>query len=153
MQSGSTQYAHLRKILAGIGACILGFYGGFFAVGVTTLFLIMIVVLLRRDFTQAAADAVGISAIFLLGSLVQFASTNLIQYSYAIPLAIGSAFGAYWGSRTAMKFGNKWLKGLVMAMVLVVIFKLSYTAITGENSSSECLASEGCIIESSDINQ
>ena len=128
MKQGSSKYDHTRKILAGIGAFLLGVYGGFFAVGVTTLFLALIIGLLRRDFTQAAADAVAISAIFLLGSLVQFAGGDLIQYSYAIPLALGCAFGAYYGSRTAMKRGNGWIKGLVMIMVLMVIAKLSYTA-------------------------
>jgi len=129
MAAGSARYSHARKILGGIGAFVLGVYGGFFSVGVTTLFLALIVILLPRDFTQAAADAVAISAVFLLGSLVQFASSDLINYSYAIPLALGSVFGAYYGSRTAMKFGNRWIKGLVMTAVLAVIFKLSYSAL------------------------
>ena len=129
LRAGSARYSNGRKILAGIGAFVLGVYGGFFSVGVTTLFIVLIVILLRRDFTQAAADAIAISAVFLLGSLVQFATTDLIRYEYAIPLAIGSAFGAYWGSRTALKFGNRWLKGLVMMMVLLAIAKLSYSAI------------------------
>lgn len=131
LQAGSQIYGHTRKLLGGIGAFILGIYGGFFAVGVTTLLLALIVGLFRRDFKQAAADAVAISAVFLLGSLVQFAGTGLIQYAYAIPLAAGSVVGAYYGSRTAMRRGNRWIKGLVMAMVLLVIAKLAYSAITG----------------------
>lgn len=128
LRAGSQRYTHTRKLLAGLGAFILGVYGGFFSVGVTTLFIVLIVFILRRDFKQAAADAIAISSIFLLGSLVQFAGSGLIVYSMAIPLAVGAAVGAYYGSRSAMRHGNRWLKFLVMAVVIVAIIKLSYSA-------------------------
>ncbi len=129
LKTGSSRYTASKKALAAVLSFGLGVYGGFFAVGVTTLFVMLIVFLLHRDFVRAAADAVAISAVFLLGSLVEFAITGLIQYSYAVPLAIGSALGAYLGSKTALKFGNRWLKGLVMLMVVLVIAKLTYAAV------------------------
>ncbi len=142
LQAGSHRYSHLRKFMAAGGAFILGVYGGFFSVGVTTLFIALFVVLLRRSLVEAAADAVTISAVFLTGSMVEFAAGNIINYNLAIPLAIGSVIGAYIGSRVALKFGNHWLRGLVMAMVILVVIKLGYSAFL--STQPDCEATETC---------
>jgi uncharacterized membrane protein YfcA len=128
LKAGSARYSTAKKITAGAVSFALGIYGGFFAVGVTTLFVVALVFLLRKDFMQAAADAVAISAVFLLGSLIEYGLSGFIIYEYAIPLGVGSIFGAYLGSKKALKFGNHWLKFLVMAVVLLVIGKLAYAS-------------------------
>lgn len=131
LKAGSSAFSGARKLLAAGFVFGLGVYGGFFAVGVTTLFVIMIVYVLRRDFMQAAADAVWISAVFLLGSLVTFSMNGLIEWRLAIPLALGSVVGAHVGTQAAVKFGNRWLKGLVMTIVILVVVKLAYQFLDG----------------------
>lgn len=127
MRSSSMRFTIAKKISVAIITFFLGVYGGFFAVGVTTLFVATFVFLLRRDFVQAAADAVTISAVFLLGSFVEYAASGFVLYEYAIPLALGSVFGAYCGSRAAIKFGNHWLRGLLFFVVILVISRLGYS--------------------------
>lgn len=139
LQAGSNSFSKARKLLAAAFAFGLGVYGGFFAVGVTTLFVIMIVYVLRRDFVQAAADSVWISSVFLLGSLITFGMNGLIEYRLAIPLALGSVIGAHVGAQAAVKFGNRWLKGLVMVIVILVVAKLAYQFVDG-GSALACQA-------------
>jgi uncharacterized protein len=138
LHAGSNIFSGERKLLAAAFAFGLGVYGGFFSVGVTTLFIIMIVYVLRRDFVQAAADAVWISSVFLLGSLITFGLGGLVDYRLAVPLALGSVIGAHIGARTAVKFGNGWLKSLVMVMVVLVIVKLLYQFIGAGGSALAC---------------
>lgn len=127
MRSSSAHFTLAKKIGVGVITFFLGVYGGFFAVGVTTLFVAAFVFLLRRSFVQAAADAVTISSVFLFGSFLEYAVSGFVMYEYAVPLAFGSLFGAYFGSRTALKFGNQWLRGLLLFIVLVVIGRLGYS--------------------------
>lgn len=126
LRSGSANFSGPRKLLAAAFSFGLGVYGGFFAVGVTTLIVMMMVYVLRRDFIEGAADAIWISAIFLLGALITFSVSGLVNYTLAIPLALGSVVGAHIGARTAVHRGNHWLKGLVVVIVLVVVVKLGY---------------------------
>jgi uncharacterized membrane protein YfcA len=138
MRAGRSRYSNARKLLAGILAFLLGIYGGFFTVGVTTLFVMMLAYLLRKDFVQAAADSVMISAVFLLGSLVTFSMSGLIDYKLALPLALGSVIGAHVGTRAAERFGNKWLRGLMFAIGLVVIIRLADQYIGNGGSALAC---------------
>ncbi len=107
-------------------AFILGVYGGFFLVGVTTFFILLLAFVFKKDILQAVANAVFITAIFLIGAFIVFALKKNIDYSLAIPLAIASVIGSYIGAHIALKFGNKWLKFLITIVAIASIIKLLF---------------------------
>ena len=113
-------------IIAYLLSFLLGIYGGFFLVGVATFFILLFVLVLKKDFLQAVANAVFITAIFLIGALVIFILKKNIDYSLAVPLAIASMIGSYVGAHTALKFGNKWLKFLIVMVAIASIIKLLF---------------------------
>jgi uncharacterized membrane protein YfcA len=138
MHGGVVRYSNARKLIAGILAFALGVYGGFFTVGVTTLFVMMLAYLLKRDFMQSAADSVMISAVFLLGSLITFSMTGLIDYKLALPLALGSVVGAHIGTKAAERYGNRWLRRLIFVIGFIVIIRLADQYIGNGGSALAC---------------
>lgn len=131
LRAGSMAFDAGRKALAAAFAFGLGVYGGFFTVGVTTLFVIMFVYVLRRNFVQAAADSVFVSTIFLAGSLITFIIDGIIEWQFAVPLALGSVIGAHIGTRTALRYGSGWLRGLVALVVVTVVVQLATKSLGG----------------------
>ncbi len=113
-------------IIAYLLSFILGVYGGFFLVGVTTFFILLLAFILKKDLLWAVANAVFITAIFLVGAFITFALKKNIDYSLAIPLATASIIGSYIGAHTALKFGNKWLKFLIAMVAIASIIKLLF---------------------------
>ena len=58
--------------IAAILAFIVGIYGGFFTVAVTTFFIFILVYLLKKNFLEASAESVFIISIVLLVALLVF---------------------------------------------------------------------------------
>lgn len=112
--------------VAAILAFIVGIYGGFFAVAVTTFFIFILVYLLKKTFLEAATESVFIVSIVLLVALLVFIKNDNIDWSYAIPLALSSVVGSWVGAATALKFGDKWIKKLLSVTIIIVILKLIF---------------------------
>jgi len=111
-------------IIAGILCFILGIYGGFFSVGVATFLIFLFILLLGRDLMQGIADSVFVTAVMLIAALFVFVRRNDINFTLAVPLAVTSMIGSYIGAHTAIKLGDKWLRGLLMVVVVTLIIKL-----------------------------
>ena len=103
---------------------LLGIYGGFFSVGVTTFLVFLYVLLLGRDFIAAIANSTFVTSIMLIGATIIFIIKDNIDYSLAIPLSATSIAGSYLGAHTALKFGDKWLKIFITLTVASLIIKL-----------------------------
>lgn len=110
--------------VAAILSFIIGIYGGFFSVAVTTFFMFVLVYLLGKSLLEAAAESVFIISIVLSVALIIFIKAGNINYYYAIPLAVSSVVGSWVGAATAIKFGDKWIRGLLVVTVLFVVIKL-----------------------------
>jgi uncharacterized membrane protein YfcA len=112
--------------IAAILAFLVGIYGGFFTVAVTTFFIFILVYLLKRKFLEASAESVFIVSIVLLVALLVFIKNGNIDWRYSVPLALSSIVGSWVGAATALKFGDKWIKGLLIFTIVVVILKLIF---------------------------
>jgi uncharacterized protein len=113
-------------IIAGILCFVLGVYGGFFSVGVTTFLIFLFVLLLGRNLIQGIADALFVTSVMLVAALIVFVKKNNIDFSLAIPLAIASIIGSYIGAHAALKYGVKWIRGLLIVAVIALIIKLLF---------------------------
>lgn len=102
---------------------LLGIYGG--AIGMSTpTFIAFFFILQRQSFTQSMAIAMFIGFLVSVGAVITFLINDAIVFMYAIPQAIASGFGAYLGSRYAMKRGNSWVKILFIVVASVFLVKL-----------------------------
>ncbi|MPV85410.1 sulfite exporter TauE/SafE family protein [Ostreibacterium oceani] len=56
-----------------------------------------------------------------LGSVVVFVIAGKIVWAIAIPMAIASMFGAYIGSHSAIKYGDGFIKKVIVGMLLLML--------------------------------
>lgn len=112
--------------IAAVLAFIVGIYGGFFTVAVTTFFIFILVYLLKKNFLEAATESVFIVSIVLLVALLVFIKKGNVDWYYAVPLALSSVAGSWVGAATALKFGDKWIKTLLAITVAIVVLKLIF---------------------------
>lgn len=94
--------------------------------GVATLLIFLFVLLLGKDLTQEIADSVFVTSIMLITALVVFIRKDNIDFSLAAPLAITSMIGSYLGAHTALKLEDKWLRVLLIVVVIALIIKLLF---------------------------
>lgn len=104
-------------------AFLLGIYGG--AIGIATCTLLAFYFVFQgQSFSQGMGLALFISFLVAVSSSLVFFYAGSIWFLYAIPQAIASAVGAYFGSKCAIKKGNLWVKGFLIVIVTISIIKL-----------------------------
>jgi uncharacterized membrane protein YfcA len=105
---------------------IISVLGGISSVGTATLALYALVLFTGMTFLEATATQkipASLSRVMVLVILIQH---DLVTWLYALPLAAGYLFGAYWGAHHAIKKGNHWLRGLLIVVVLSTTIKLLF---------------------------
>ncbi len=103
---------------------ILGFYGGFYGAGVSTLLCFTLIYLMGRTMIQGIGTAQVLTFFISLAASVRFAMDGHIQYLKVLPLGLGLVTGAYVGPYVAVKLGNRWIKIVFSIMVSLAALKL-----------------------------
>ncbi len=117
------------KLKLGIGFSLyflLTIFSGFFGAGTGTISIYMIMYLF--GFTIIEIMATGKIPWFVLSltSLIVFAKSGIINYSFGIVLFIGGAVGGYLGTHLVLKKGNQWVKRLFIVVVIIAAIRLLF---------------------------
>lgn len=102
----------------------VGFYGGAIQVGVGLLFLIILNRFSNINLVKSNAIKVSIVLGYTIPVVVIFAVNNLIIWKYGLILAAGNMTGAYLGVKTAVKGGEKIIKGILLFAMIFASLKL-----------------------------
>lgn len=102
----------------------IGFYGGFIQVGVGFLLMGALYHLLRVDLVRVNMHKVFIVLLYTLPALAIFLTTGNVAWGYGLALAAGNALGGWWGARAAVKGGEKVIRVILAAAVLIMALKL-----------------------------
>lgn len=102
----------------------IGFYDGFFGPGTGSILLYAFIRIFKFDFTIGTANARILNFTSNVTSLVLFAYYGRIVYAVGIPMALSMIFGAYLGTKTAIKHGGKIIKPIFVTMSLGIVVKL-----------------------------
>jgi uncharacterized membrane protein YfcA len=113
----------LLSILVG-GA--IGFYDGLFGPGTGTFLIFLFIKYFSLDFIQAAASSKVVNAITNMAALLFFIPAGHILYRVAIPLAICNMAGGFVGSKLALRHGVKFVRGLFLILLMVLVLKMVY---------------------------
>ena len=113
------------KALPGI-AFALGFYDGFFGPGVGTMLIVVFVLVFGDTMTRASGNAKVVNLASNLAALGLFAWRGTVLWQIALPMAVANAVGAFLGSRLAVKRGDRFVRGVVLVVVLVVVTKMTW---------------------------
>ena len=110
-------------ILMGLG---LGFYDGFFGPGTGTFLLFAFVSLFRFDFLHASAHAKFVNFATNLSPVLYFAWHGDVLWRYSLPMGVCSLTGAYMGSHMAIRKGNRFIRGLFLTVLILLIGRLAW---------------------------
>ena len=114
----------LKKIMVYPALFFAGFYGGFIQVGVGFIMMAILSHLLHLSLIRVNMHKVFIVLVYTLPALAVFIVTKNIIWGYGLCLAAGNGFGAWWGAHAAVKSGEKIIKRVLAAAILIMASKL-----------------------------
>lgn len=115
----------LRLSAAGL---LIGVYDGFFGPGTGSFFVFAGVRWLGYDFLHASAHAKLLNAATNVAALMLFASQGHIWWHVAAPMAVANVAGSWLGTRTALRRGTGFVRGVFVVVVAVLILKTGWDA-------------------------
>ncbi len=115
---------------APVGAGI-GFYDGFFGPGTGSFFTASLVGLRGMGLTRATALTKLLNLTSNVASVIFFAIGGKIIWTLGLSMAAGAMLGNYIGSRTAMRFGARLIRPLLVILSLGLTARLLYAAFSG----------------------
>ena len=125
--------AHHRVTTAGyapIGGAV-GFYDGFFGPGAGTFYATSLVALRGYGLTRATALTKLFNLTSASASLVLFAYGGHLLWLLGLCMAAGSMAGGWLGSHSALKFGARLIRPLLVAISLALTAKLLWGYFAG----------------------
>ena len=115
---------------APIGAAI-GFYDGFFGPGAGTFYTTTLVALRGYGLTKATALAKLVNVASAIASLVLFALGGHLAWLLGLCMAAGAMAGGWLGSHSALRFGAKLIRPLLVTISLALTARLLWGYFTG----------------------
>jgi uncharacterized membrane protein YfcA len=125
--------AHHRVTSRGyapVGGAI-GFYDGFFGPGTGSFFTSTLVALRGYGLTKATALTKYFNWTSNVAAVLLFALADQILWALGLSMAVGAMVGGWLGSHTAMKFGAKLIRPLLVTASLAMTARLLWGALAG----------------------
>lgn len=111
-----------------IGGAVLSFgiglYGGFYGGGFATLYSYLLVLLFGQTFLESAGTRKIGGLLILVSSALILGWNNLIAYSVGLPVFAATTVGSHIGAHYSTRIGNKWIKRMFFAAVLLMSLEL-----------------------------
>jgi uncharacterized protein len=103
---------------------IVGFYGGFIHIGVGIFLLTALVLNAGYDVVQANAIKVFLVLLYIPVALMIFIINDQVDYLPGIIAAVGNIAGGFIGTNLAVKKGAKFVRSLLMVIIVLFVLKL-----------------------------
>jgi uncharacterized membrane protein YfcA len=110
--------------LAAIGLGF-GFYDGFFGPGVGSMLIVAFALVFGDAITRASGNAKVVNLASNLAAAVILSFGGKVVWPLALAMAGANAIGAGVGARLALRGGDKFVRVVVLLVVLSVVTKLS----------------------------
>jgi uncharacterized membrane protein YfcA len=109
----------------------IGFYDGFFGPGTGSFFATTLVALRGVGLTRATAQTKLFNLTSNVASVVFFAIGGKIWWGLGLCMALGSMSGGWLGSHTAMKYGAKLIRPLLVVLSLALTVRVLWSYFAG----------------------
>ena len=128
----SDEDAHHRVGARGYGpvATLIGAYDGFFGPGTGSFFTASLVGLRGFGLTRATATTKLFNLTSNVASVLLFALGGKILWLLGLSMAAGAMLGGWLGSHTAMRFGAKVIRPLLVTLSIALTARLLWTYFT-----------------------
>jgi uncharacterized protein len=121
-ERGGRRRADMIWAAAALG---IGAYDGFFGPGTGTFLILVAVSLLHRPLSRATADAKVVNFGSNVAAVAVFASRGAVAWSIALPMAGAQLLGGFLGAHIAVRRGDRFIRAVVMAVVLALVVKIA----------------------------
>ncbi len=108
----------------------IGFYDGILGPGTGTYMAIAVKKVLKFDLLSATATIKPLNLLTNLGAAIAFLMAGKVIWSIALPMLISSSLGGWIGSHSAIKGGDKFIRKLLITVLIVMILANSYKLIS-----------------------
>lgn len=105
-------------------AFLIGMYDGFYGPGTGTFLLLIFISIAKMDMKTAAGHTKVINFSSNIAALVTFIMSGMINYPLAACAAIFSIAGHYIGSGMVLKNGQKIVRPIIFAVLILLIIKV-----------------------------
>jgi len=112
------------KIIAAISP--IGFYDGILGPGTGTYMAIAVRKVLKFNLLSATATIKPLNLLTNLGASIAFLTAGKVIWSIAVPMLIASSAGGWIGSHSAIKGGDKFIRTLLIVVLVVMLAANSY---------------------------
>ena len=102
----------------------IGFYGGFMQVGVGFVFMASLYHLMSLNLIRVNMHKVFIIFVYTIPAFLVFLLTGNVEWSFGLILAVGMAFGAWWAAKISVKKGEKFIRIVLIPVILGMALKL-----------------------------
>lgn len=102
----------------------VGFYGGFFQLGVGMPFLAAAVLAGGWDLVRANSLKVSCILLVTIVALAVFASGGKVDWTAGLVLGLGNMLGAWHGARAAVRKGPGWIRWVMVIMAVLAAVRL-----------------------------
>lgn len=111
---------------AALTGLALGFYDGVFGPGTGAFLMFLFVRVFGFDFLHASAAAKLLNLATNCAALSYFAGHGQVLWQIAVVMAICNVAGALLGSRVALRYGARFVRGVFLAVVTLLIGRLAW---------------------------
>lgn len=122
-QSRATSWRHLFSALGGF---FVGAYIGIIGGGGATLIIFLLVLVYGLSFQDAIANQKAVTLPISIVTTIVFIYQGLIDYSLGVPLLLVNIAGGWVGAELVMRFSNKWLKWVLVPVILLMALRLVF---------------------------
>lgn len=124
-----SEQAQARRARLGQGIFwLLGIYGGFFGGGIGMLITPVLVYFYSLDYVTASGVRTFLTGLMNLVALGLFLYHDLVNFSAALPLALGTALGGYVGVRHATLGGEAFIRPMLIGVTAAAVVKFLFFA-------------------------
>jgi uncharacterized membrane protein YfcA len=103
----------------------IGVYGGFIQVGVGFLYLALLVGIQGYDLIRANLLKVFFVLVYSALALALFAWEGQVHWESGLALALGTAWGGWLGAKLTVERGERWIRIVLVAAVVVASLQLT----------------------------
>lgn len=103
---------------------LLGVYGGFYGAGFGTFVMFLFAILGGSSLLSSAGNARVIGFLMSLAASFVFLKEHVVDWNLFFPITGGMIIGSWVGVDWAVKFGSRWIKFLLILIVLASFVKL-----------------------------
>lgn len=101
----------------------VGFYDGFIGPGTGTIAIFFFSAFMKYDLKTASGNTKILNLSSNISALVSFMISGMVIYQIAIPAAICNIAGNYIGSGLAVKKGSKFIRPVMITVVVMLLGK------------------------------